>query len=194
MVIIGAVGSFRPFPASWDYKYGGSRDYRILRVNEVALQELTVKPAGHWIPRHWMDPYFHLLSHCPLRGLNEILDKYVIFKLISVINGRGISYEIALTRWMPLDLTDNKSTLVQVMAWCRQATSHYLSQYWPRFMINPLYSLMGQRWANRRQVLRSRRVFQTSQFQHHGCGFDSKWANRVAFHPGTVSRLRENKC
>ena len=23
-----------------------------------------------------------------------------------------------------------KSTLVQVMAWCRQATSHYLNQYW----------------------------------------------------------------
>ena len=27
-----------------------------------------------------------------------------------------------------------QSTLVQVMAWCRQATSHYLSQCWPRFM------------------------------------------------------------
>ena len=38
--------------------------------------------------------------------------------------GWSISYEIAL-RWMPLDLTDNKSTLVQVMAWCRQA--HCLS-------------------------------------------------------------------
>ena len=45
----------------------------------------------------------------------------------------GISYKIAL-RWMPLDLTDDKSTLVQVMAWCRQATSHYLSQCWPRSM------------------------------------------------------------
>ena len=42
-------------------------------------------------------------------------------------------YEIAL-RWMPLDLTDDKSTLVQVMAWCHQATSHYLSQCWPRSM------------------------------------------------------------
>ena len=44
-----------------------------------------------------------------------------------------ISCGIAL-RWMPLDLTDDKSTLVQVMAWCRQATSHYLSQCWPRSM------------------------------------------------------------
>ena len=33
---------------------------------------------------------------------------------------------------MPLDLTDDKSTLVQVMAWCCQTRSHYLSQCWPR--------------------------------------------------------------
>ena len=35
---------------------------------------------------------------------------------------------------MSLDLTDDKSTLVQVMDWCRQASSHYLSQCWPRSM------------------------------------------------------------
>ena len=45
----------------------------------------------------------------------------------------SISHEIAL-RWVPLDLTDDKSTLVQGMAWCHQATSHYLSQRWPRSM------------------------------------------------------------
>ena len=33
-----------------------------------------------------------------------------------------------------MDLTDDKSTLVKVMAWCHQATSHHLSQCWPRFM------------------------------------------------------------
>ena len=32
---------------------------------------------------------------------------------------------------MSVDHTDDKSTLVQVMAWCRQAASHYLSQCWP---------------------------------------------------------------
>ena len=42
-------------------------------------------------------------------------------------------YEIAL-RWMPQDFTDGESTLVQVMAWCHQATSHYLSQCWTRSM------------------------------------------------------------
>ena len=30
------------------------------------------------------------------------------------------------------DLINDKSTVVQVMAWCLQATSHYLSQCWPR--------------------------------------------------------------
>ena len=36
----------------------------------------------------------------------------------------GIFCEIIL-RWLSLDLADEKSTLVQVMTWCRQATSHY---------------------------------------------------------------------
>ena len=62
------------------------------------------------------------LTHWPLGDFNS---------LTLVNGGWGISYEIAL-RWMPQDLTDEKSTLVQVMAWCRQATSHYLSQCWPR--------------------------------------------------------------
>ena len=53
--------------------------------------------------------------------------------LILVIDDWCISCEID-DRWMLLDLTDDKSTLVQVMAWCHQATSHYLSQCWPRSM------------------------------------------------------------
>ena len=57
--------------------------------------------------------------------------RHVIFKRILVIDSWGISCEIALI-WMSLDFTDDQSTLVQVMAWCRQATSHYLSQCWPR--------------------------------------------------------------
>ena len=50
-----------------------------------------------------------------------------------MIDGLGISCEIALIG-MSLDFTDDQSTLVQVMAWCRQATSHYLSQCWPRYL------------------------------------------------------------
>ena len=57
--------------------------------------------------------------------------RHVIFKQILVTDGWGISCEIVLI-WVSLDLTDDQSTLVLVMAWCRQATSHYLSQCWPR--------------------------------------------------------------
>ena len=69
----------------------------------------------------------------------------VVFKLILVIDGWGISCEIAL-RLMSLDLPDDKSTLVQVMAWCHQATSHYLSQCWPRSM--PPYGVTRPQWVN----------------------------------------------
>ena len=70
--------------------------------------------------------------------------RYVILKLILVIDGWGISCEIALI-WMSLDFTDDQSTLVQVMAWCRQATSHYLSQCWPR-SLSP-YGVTRPRWV-----------------------------------------------
>ena len=58
--------------------------------------------------------------------------KTTIFNLV-ILTGIFTSSNVAL-RWMPWDLTDDKSTLVQVMTWCRQATSHYLSQCWPSSM------------------------------------------------------------
>ena len=68
-----------------------------------------------------------ILTHWPL---GDFLEK-IIFTLILVTGGCDISSEIAL-RWTSRDLNDDKSTLVQVMAWCHQATSHYLNQCWPR--------------------------------------------------------------
>ena len=66
-------------------------------------------------------------------GRFKVNFRWVIFKLILVVSGWGISCETALI-WVSLDHTYEKSTLVQVMAWCRQATSQYLSQCWPRFL------------------------------------------------------------
>ena len=57
-----------------------------------------------------------------------------IFNLILLIGIFTSSKDNAL-RWMPRDLADDKSTLFQVMAWCRQATSHYLSQCWTSSML-----------------------------------------------------------
>ena len=56
--------------------------------------------------------------------------KSVIFEHLLRIDLMNTSCEIAL-EWMPGNMFDDKSTLVEVMAWCRQATSHYLSQCWP---------------------------------------------------------------
>ena len=70
---------------------------------------------------------------------------YIIFKQILVIDGWAISCEITLI-WMPLDFTDDQSTLVQVMAWCRQATSHYLSQCWPISLLP--HGVTRPQWVN----------------------------------------------
>ena len=71
--------------------------------------------------------------------------RYLIFQIISVIDGWGISCELVLT-WISFNLTDDKSTLVQVMAWFCQATSHYLSQWWPR-SLSP-YGVTRPQWVN----------------------------------------------
>ena len=70
--------------------------------------------------------------------------RQVIFKRILVIGGWGISCEITPI-WMSPDFTDDQSTLVQVMDWCRQATSHYLSQYLPR-SVSP-YGITRPQWV-----------------------------------------------
>ena len=56
--------------------------------------------------------------------------KFVMFKLISRIDILRMS---CVLEGMPWDLTDDLLTLVQAMAWCRQAASHYLIQCWPSF-------------------------------------------------------------
>ena len=59
-------------------------------------------------------------------GKFEWMFRWVMFKVILLMDGWGIYCKIAL-RWMSLGLTVDKSKLVQVMAWCCQAVSHYLS-------------------------------------------------------------------
>ena len=44
--------------------------------------------------------------------------------------GGGCAPTGPMSMW---SLIDCNSTVIQVMAWCRQATSHYLDQYWPKY-------------------------------------------------------------
>ena len=65
-----------------------------------------------------------------LTGPWGMLDfKCVIFKSIVVIILKSIS-SVTAFKWMVQDPTDDKSILVQVKAWCRQATTHNLNQCW----------------------------------------------------------------
>ena len=48
---------------------------------------------------------------------------------------------------MSVNPIDDKSKLVQVMSWCRQATRYYLSQCWPRS--RTLYTLTRPQWTNK---------------------------------------------
>ena len=60
--------------------------------------------------------------------------KSIVFKLITQISSLATYCNIAV-RWMPQNLTNEKSTLVRIMVWCLEATSHYYtSQFWPRSM------------------------------------------------------------
>ena len=48
--------------------------------------------------------------------------------------------------WMPQDHVHVKSALVEVMAWCRQAASHYLSQCCLSFLLP--YGVTRPQWVN----------------------------------------------
>ena len=62
---------------------------------------------------------------------------HIIFKFVIYKSCMGFRYTFALhlhLLWMPQNLTNGKSALVQLMTWYHQATSHYLSQCCPSFL------------------------------------------------------------
>ena len=80
--------------------------------------------------------------------------KNSIFNLVLLIGVWRSLYDNALG-WIPQNITDDKSTLVQVMAWCRQSTSHYPSQCWPRSM-SP-YGVTRPQWVKSLKTMRLER-------------------------------------
>ena len=86
--------------------------------------------------------YCQFWTHWLLGDLDAIL-KMQLYHFVFLI---GIFRSYNALRCMTHDLTDEKSTLVQVMAWCHQATNHYLNQCWPRSMM--LYGVTEPQWIN----------------------------------------------
>ena len=109
------------------------------------------------------------LTHWPLGDFRKKIRK-VIFQLILMIDGWNISCKIVL-KWMPVDLTDGKSTLVQVMAWCRQATSHYLGQCWPGS-----HGVIRPRWV-KPMLEKARKRKTTNRYQHDIVGFQQPFSH-----------------
>ena len=102
----------------------------------------------------WWQISIHL-THWPL-GYFQWNFTLVNLKLILVLDDWGISCAI-LPIGKSLGFTDDKSTLVQVMAWSHQATSHNLNQCWPRS--KPPYGVIRSQWVN------------TLRLRQNGCHF-----------------------
>ena len=118
-----------------------------LKIIEIWQQFVLKGPnprRDQWF-RYWLQVAWHHINDNQENWEIWMKFGYLIFQIISVIDGWGISCELAL-RWMSRDLTDDKSTLVLVMAWCHQATSHYLSQCWPR-SLSP-YDVTRPQWVD----------------------------------------------
>ena len=102
------------------------------------------------------------LTHCPL-GDAEIISKLYFsnsfYELISWVIHENFF------RWLLWNPIDDKSILVQVMAWRRQATSHYLSQCWPRSMLS--YGVTRPQWVKAWDVYITRGVYHEKSFSHY---------------------------
>ena len=98
-------------------------------MSEIDRYQTTTNTRSLYI-FHVVCFIFHMLNSLA-PGRLEYNFRQVIFKLILVIDGWTIFCWIALI-WISSGLAEDKTTLVQVMAWCRQATSHYLKQCWSR--------------------------------------------------------------
>ena len=83
------------------------------------------------------------LTHWPLRDFERNFIEQIEADFL--IDGWDISGEVGL-RLTSLVHTYDTSTLVQVMGWCRQAPSHYLSQCWPRSVL--AYGIIRLQWVN----------------------------------------------
>ena len=103
----------------------------------LGLKANHVSSLGPWTQSHSFN------SLTPERFGCDFIDS--IPNLILSISSLRSLHDNAL-RWMPQNLTDHKSTLVQVIAWCRQATSRYLNQWWLGLLSS--YGVVRPQWVN----------------------------------------------
>ena len=79
--------------------------------------------------RDLRSPIIHLIDS-PLNKMANILQGTF---LMHFLDWKSLYFDEYFTehKWS----LESKSALVQVMAWCHQAPSHYLNQWWPKSML-----------------------------------------------------------
>ena len=105
----------------WDNGLALNRRQAIIWINADPIYWRMCGTRGRWVN-----------SFVPQRCESNF--KSVIFNPTSWIWFLSHLHEITLGR-TPKELNDDKSTLVQVMVWFHQATSHYLIQCWPKYLL-----------------------------------------------------------
>ena len=160
--------------------------------------------TSHYLSQGWprsMSPYgvtrpqwVKITAASPSEWVNSLSTgrsdwnfRWIIFKLILVIDGR-ISCEIIL-RWISPDVIDDKSTLVQVMAWCCQATSHYLSQCWRRSMSTCF--ITRPQWVKKEHVVKGPQCgFMVASLFIDGCKSSKTWQVICSASQGVVKKKK----
>ena len=117
------------------------------------MASMYVMPANELAPTIEIVSYLtKIFIQCARRVLFSLThlslgDVTVILKVQFLnLSYKRVAWALAmkLLGGMPHNLTNEKSTLVQAMAWCLQATSHYLSQRWPKSM--PQNGITRSQW------------------------------------------------
>ena len=110
------------------FKFNGYSRRKFCHRDQIKWCKLNYTRAIHTILLKYDKP---IPNNSMVPGKCGCNPNNVFFKLKPWVNILSTSSEIVLRR-IPQSTFDAKLTLVRVMGWCRQATSHYLSPCWSR--------------------------------------------------------------
>ena len=120
----------------WNFKgtlWNSTRNILPIHWKIILLYSTEILRALRFNVRFWNAPL-----------VTKLKDVEVISGRMLQIKFMNIYYEIALG-WMPQNTFDNKSTQVQVIPWCHQATSHHVNLCWPRMLSQ--YGVSSRQWV-----------------------------------------------
>ena len=109
----------------------------------------TIQETSHYLNQWWLvnqHIYGSLgLNELTYWGLNEIGWHFADKSYMHFIDWKHLKLYWCFNKCVPGDVIGDKSTLVEVMAWCHQAPSHCLYQCWHRFIMP--YGITKTQWV-----------------------------------------------